>query len=64
MLDYGQFDHGRYKSGLGDWNEKIKSGAIQQPEPPPPLEEIDPALREIAAKWGYLEAEVPVDRGA
>ena len=37
MLDYGQFDHGRYKSGLGDWNEKIKSGAIQQPEPPPPL---------------------------
>ncbi len=64
MLDYGQFDHGRYKSGLGDWNEKIKSGAIQQPEPPPPLEEIDPALREIAAKWGYLEAEVPLDRGA
>jgi LPS sulfotransferase NodH len=64
MLDYGQFDHGRYKSGLGDWNEKIKSGAIQPPEPPPPLEEIDPALREMCAKWGYLEAEVPVDRGA
>ena len=64
MLDYGQFDHGRYKSGLGDWNEKIKSGAIQPPEPPPPLDEIDPALREMCAKWGYLEAEVPVDRGA
>jgi LPS sulfotransferase NodH len=64
MLDYGQFDHGRYKSGLGDWNEKIKSGAIQPPEPPPPLEEIDPALREVCAKWGYLEAEVPLDRGA
>ena len=64
MLDYGQFDHGRYKSGLGDWNEKIKSGAIQPPEPPPPLEEIDPALREMCAKWGYLEAEVPLDRGA
>jgi hypothetical protein len=54
MLDYGQFDHGRYKSGLGDWNEKIKSGAIQPPEPPPPLDEIDPALREMCAKWGYL----------
>jgi LPS sulfotransferase NodH len=64
MLDYGQFDHGRYKSGLGDWNEKIKSGAIQPPEPPPPLDEIDPALREMCAKWGYLEAKVPVDRGA
>jgi hypothetical protein len=64
MLDYGQFDHGRYKSGLGDWNEKIKSGAIQPPEPPPPLDEIDPALREMCARWGYLEAEVPVDRGA
>jgi LPS sulfotransferase NodH len=64
MLEYGQFDHGRYKSGLGDWNEKIKSGAIQPPEPPPPLDEIDPALREMCAKWGYLEAQVPVDRGA
>jgi hypothetical protein len=65
MLDYGQFDHGRYKSGLGDWNEKIKSGAIQPPEPPPPLDEIDPALREMCAKWGYLDdAKVPLDRGA
>ena len=64
MLDYGQFDHGRYKSGLGDWNEKIKSGAIQPPEPPPPLDEIDPALREMCAKWGYLDAEVPLDRSA
>jgi hypothetical protein len=55
MLEYGQYDHGRYKSGLGDWNEKIKSGAIQPPEPPPPLEEIPPALREVSAAWGYLE---------
>ena len=59
MLDYGQFDHGRYKSGLGDWNEKIKSGAIQPPEPPPPLDEIDPALREMCAKWGYLDGSGP-----
>jgi len=65
MIDYGAQDHGRYKSGLGDWNEKIKSGAIQPPEPPPPLDEIDPALREMCAKWGYLDgAKVPVDRGA
>jgi hypothetical protein len=64
MLDYGAQDHGRYKSGLGDWNEKIKSGAIQPPEPPPPLDEVEPALREIAAKWGYSDAEVSLDRGA
>ena len=64
MLEYGQYDHGRYKSGLGDWNEKIKSGSIQPPEPPPPLEEIAAALRELCAKWGYLEAEIPLDRGA
>lgn len=64
MLDYGQVDHGRYKFGLGDWNEKIKSGTIQPPEPPPPPEEIAPALREMCAKWGYLDAEVPLDRGA
>ncbi len=57
MIDYGAQDHGRYKSGLGDWNEKIKSGAIQPPEPPP-LDEIDPALREMCAKWGYAEAPV------
>jgi len=58
MIDYGAQDHGRYKSGLGDWNEKIKSGAIQPPEPPPPLDEIDPALREMCAKWGYAQAPV------
>ena len=29
MLEYGEQDHGRFKSGLGDWNEKIKSGRIQ-----------------------------------
>jgi hypothetical protein len=64
MLEYGKFDHGRYKFGLGDWNEKIKSGQIQPPEPPPPLEEIPVALREFCAKWGYLGAEVPLDRSA
>jgi hypothetical protein len=64
MIDYGAQDHGRYKSGLGDWNEKIKSGAIQPPEPPPPLDAIDPALREVALKWGYSGSEVSLDRGA
>ena len=31
MLEYGKFDHGRYKAGLGDWADKIKTGQIQPP---------------------------------
>ena len=52
MLSYGEQDHGRFRSGLGDWNEKIKSGRIQAPAPPP--EDIPEPLRPIAATWGYL----------
>ena len=52
MLSYGEQDHGRFKSGLGDWTEKIKSGRIQPPAPPP--EDIPEPLRPIAATWGYL----------
>ena len=65
MLEYGNFDHGRYKAGLGDWADKIKSGQIQPAEPPPPGGH--PArLREMSEKWGYLPAgaEVPLDRSA
>lgn len=51
MLDYGRFEHGRYRAGLGDWSEKIRSGAIQ-PAPPPPLL-VPEALRDLAAAWGY-----------
>ncbi len=52
MLEYGSQDHGRFRSGLGDWQDKIKTGQVQTPEPPP--EDIPEPLREIAAKWGYL----------
>jgi hypothetical protein len=51
MLDYGSQDHGRFRSGLGDWQDKIKTGRIQAPEAPP--EEIPEPLRAIAATWGY-----------
>lgn len=54
MLDYGRFDHGRYRIGLGDWAEKIRSGQVQPPEPPPPPDELPAALRPITAAWGYL----------
>jgi hypothetical protein len=55
MIEYGQHDHGSFKAGLGDWAGKIRTGQIQPPEPPPALEEIDPALRELCVAWGYLE---------
>jgi hypothetical protein len=51
MLEYGRFDHGRYRAGIGDWKEKIRSGEVQPPEPPP--EEVPVALRDLAAAWGY-----------
>jgi hypothetical protein len=59
MLDYGEQDHGRFKPGLGDWSEKIKSGQIQPAEPLPTPEEIPPQLREISEAWGYVPAPTP-----
>jgi sulfotransferase family protein len=56
MLDYGRFDHGRMKPGLGDWKAKIKSGAIQPADPPPPLDEIYPSLHQLCVAWGYESA--------
>jgi hypothetical protein len=56
MLEYGQFDHGRMRPGLGDWKEKIKSGAVQRADPPPPLEDVHPSLRELCVAWGYEPA--------
>jgi sulfotransferase family protein len=59
MLDYGQFDHGRMKSGLGDWSEQIKSGAVQAAKPLPSDDEVPEELRELTAAWGYLSTETP-----
>jgi hypothetical protein len=56
MLDYGRFDHGRMKPGLGDWKAKIKSGAVQEADPPPPLEDVHPSLHELCVAWGYAPA--------
>jgi hypothetical protein len=57
MLDYGRFPHGRFRAGLGDWKDKIRSGQIQPAEPLPGPDETPPALRDIAAAWGYLSQE-------
>ena len=56
MLEYGRFDHGRMKPGLGDWKAKIKSGEVQSAEPPPPLEDVHPSLHELCVAWGYAPA--------
>jgi hypothetical protein len=56
MLDYGRFDHGRMKPGLGDWKAKIKSGEVQAADAPPPLEEIHPSLHDLCVAWGYAPA--------
>lgn len=54
MLDYGRFDHGGYKHGLGDRKAKIKSGEIHPPEPLPSVAEIPEPLLGLAEAWGYL----------
>ncbi len=56
MLDYGRYDHGRMKPGLGDWKTKIKSGEVQAADPPPALDEIHPSLRDLCVAWGYAPA--------
>ena len=55
MLDYGQGDHGPLRSGIGDWSEKIQSGKVHAPAPPPAPADVHPALRPVAQAWGYLE---------
>ena len=62
MLEYGKFDHGRYKSGLGDWSDNIKSGEVQKPKPPPAA--VPEPLRPVAKRWGYLAAETAAARSA
>jgi hypothetical protein len=60
MLDYGEHDHGRFKPGLGDWADKIRTGQVQPPEPPPPPDEIPEPLQDICVTWGYLPQSSPV----
>ena len=55
MLGYGDFSHGHFRAGLGDWGAKIKSGRVQAPDPPPPESDIPPELTPLCRTWGYLE---------
>jgi hypothetical protein len=52
MIEYGNHRHGDLRSGLGDWTEKIRTGAVQ-PARPLPTEHLPAALRTLAADLGY-----------
>jgi hypothetical protein len=52
MIEYGKHEHGELRSGLGDWTEKIRTGAVQ-PAKPLPDSELPAELRALAADLGY-----------
>ncbi|MCC5579369.1 sulfotransferase [Microtetraspora sp. AC03309] len=43
-----------YQKGLGDWKDKIKSGAVQSGRPLPAADEVPAVLQEQCRTWGYL----------
>lgn len=51
MLEYDRFDHGRYRVGLGDWTDKIRSGVIHPATPAP--EDVPAELDDLCQAWGY-----------
>jgi hypothetical protein len=61
MLDYGHFDHGRYRVGLGDWTEKIRSGEIHPAAPAP--DTVPDGLRDLCEAWGYVPGRLASPRG-
>ena len=58
MLAYGRQDQGEFRKGMGDWREKIRSGAVQPGRPLPAPDAVPAALREMARRWGYLPVPV------
>ena len=53
MLDYGRFEHGPFKTGLGDWSEQIRTGSIAPARALPDQRLISSDLCAIAEAWGY-----------
>lgn len=54
MIEYGRFDHGPLKAGLGDWTDRIRSGRIQAPRHTSGAVPLSATLRNISGTWGYL----------
>ncbi|WP_198654209.1 sulfotransferase domain-containing protein [Nocardia aurea] len=52
MLEYGM--PGVVTKGLGDWQDKIRSGSVQPGRALPAPGEIPDALRPMCRSWGYL----------
>ncbi|MFC6083192.1 sulfotransferase family protein [Sphaerisporangium aureirubrum] len=52
MLSYGE--QAVVVKGLGDWKDKIRSGAVQAARELPAVEEIPDSLIPMARTWGYL----------
>ena len=61
MLEYGNFDHGPHRFGLGDPAEKIKTGRVQPPEPPP--DHVPEPLLKMCLIWGYPQSLAGAARG-
>lgn len=64
MITYGQnVDQGEFTKGLGDWRDKIRTGAIQPGRALPEPGEVPKRLREICRRWGYLPDESGTESG-
>lgn len=56
MVEYGRFDHGPLRAGIGDWSEQIQSGVVQPARSLPAAGLSSPELRALADDWGYGDA--------
>jgi Sulfotransferase family len=54
MLSYGE--QTVIQKGLGDWKDKIQTGAVQRGRDLPRPDQIPDVLRPISITWGYLAA--------
>lgn len=51
MMAYGDFDHGTFEYGIGDWGKQIRSGRVQSARRV--LEPAEPELLDLCQRWGY-----------
>ncbi|NIL57887.1 sulfotransferase family protein [Salinispora arenicola] len=54
MLDYGRYDHGPFRAGIGDFTERIRAGRVLPGRPNPTEPEIPEELRSLCRRLGYL----------
>ncbi|WP_344897950.1 sulfotransferase [Actinomadura meridiana] len=55
MLEYGRVSR-RFRYGIGDWGDRIRSGRIQSMRPLPLPDEVPDQLRDWCRAWGYMPA--------